>query len=244
MLSEKKASIKRERPDHVREKQFLVKDLSHTVDDNIAHGISPILFLLSLSIVAAQLSGEMPQNGITLRQDPPIEINDGDVGGRVHLRDASLLVVRIFFEAVARVVVGNAGIFPHKANDLASAAGFEVEVVDVGDAADGFVPDGFSAAALRGRHLVRVYIPVCLRMVGAVKQRYVGGQWGEKDYEQSTIWFPLAHPTQRYRPAMMYSRHSSDVRRSHHQFSTVKRKVREQNGGKMRKVRAKNFIIF
>ena len=94
----------------------------------------------------------MPQDGIALCQNSPIQLNDGDVGRRVHLHDASLLVVRVFFKAVARVIVGDAGIFPHETNNLPATSGVEVEVVDGRDAADGFVADAFGAATLGARH--------------------------------------------------------------------------------------------
>ncbi len=136
-----------------------MKDLrSLTVDDDIAHRISPILLLLSLPIISPQLSSEMPQNGIALCQNSPIQLNDGNVGRRVHRRDASLLVVRVFFKAVARVIVGDAGIFPHQTNDLPATSGLEVEVVDNWDATYSFVANTFGAAALGGRHIEKVEI--------------------------------------------------------------------------------------
>ena len=96
----------------------------------------------------------MPQYCIALRQDPSIQFNHRDIGRRVHLRDASLLVAGVFLKAVACVIIGDAGIFPHEANDLTAATGFEIKVVDIGNAAYGFVAHGFGAAALCGRHLV------------------------------------------------------------------------------------------
>lgn len=125
---------------------------SRTVDDDIAHSISPIPLLLGLPVIASQLSSEMPQDGIALRQNSPIQLNDGDVGCRVHLRDASLFVVRVFFKGVARVIIGDAGIFPHETNDLAPASGLKIEVVDSWDAPNSSVADAFGAAALGVRH--------------------------------------------------------------------------------------------
>lgn len=130
--------------------------MSRTVDDDIAHSISPVLFFFGLPIIVPQLSSKMPEDGIALRQDSPIQLNDGDFGRRVHLHNASLLVIRVFFKAVARVIVGDAGIFPHEANNLAPASGLKIEVMDSWDAADGFVTGGFGAAALGGRHFERV----------------------------------------------------------------------------------------
>ena len=95
-----------------------------------------------------------PKIRTALRQDPPIQLNHRDIGRRVHLRDASLLVAGVFLKAVACVIIGDAGIFPHEANDLTAATGFEIKVVDIGNAAYGFVAHGFGAAALGGRHLV------------------------------------------------------------------------------------------
>ena len=94
----------------------------------------------------------MPENGIALRQDPAVQLNDGDVGRRVHLRDASLLVLWVLFKAIARVVVGDAGIFPHETNNLPAASGLEIEVMDVWDASDGFVAGRLCAMTLGGRH--------------------------------------------------------------------------------------------
>lgn len=98
----------------------------------------------------------MPQNRIALRQDSPIQLNDGDICRRVQLRDASLFVVRVFFKAVARVIIRDAGIFPHETNDLPAASGLEVEIMQNWDAADGFIGGAFGAAALGGRHFESV----------------------------------------------------------------------------------------
>ena len=132
---------------------FLVSKGNHvTVNGNITHGISPVLLLLRLPLIPPQLAGKVPEHGIALRQDPAVELDDGDRGGGVHLGDAGRFVLGVFVEAVARVVVGDAGVFPHEPDDLAAAAGLEVEVVDCGDAADGFVGGGFGATALGGGH--------------------------------------------------------------------------------------------
>ena len=121
-----------------------------TVSGNITHGISPVLRLLRLPVIPTQLAGEMPENGIALRQDPPVQLDDGDGGRRIHLRDAGRLVFGVFF--VARVVVGNAGVFPHETDDLTAASGLEVEVVNRWHASDGLVAGRFDATTLGGRH--------------------------------------------------------------------------------------------
>ena len=150
--------MKRERPDQVRQSSIAKESRSHTVNDNITHSISPVLLLLVLPIITPQLSSEMPKDGIALRQDPPVQFNDGDVGRRVHLRDASLLILWVLFEAIARVVVGDAGIFPYETNDLPATSGLEIEVMDVWDASDGFVGGRLCATTLGGRHFEGVQL--------------------------------------------------------------------------------------
>lgn len=123
-----------------------------TVDGDITHGVGPILFFLRRPVIFAQLSCEMPQHRIALRQDLAVDFNNGHVGGRVFLRDDGLFVFWVFLESVADVCVGNAGVLPHQADDLATAAGCKVQVVDGGDAADGFVGGTGGAILLCGRH--------------------------------------------------------------------------------------------
>lgn len=125
---------------------------SHTVNDNITHGISPVLLFLRLPLIPTQLSGEMPENGIALRQDPPVQLDDGDSGHWIHLGDASRFVFGVFFEAVARVIVGDAGIFPHETDDLTAASGLEVEVMNIWHASDGFIGGRLCATTLGGGH--------------------------------------------------------------------------------------------
>ena len=125
---------------------------SCTIDGNVTYGISPILLLLRLPVIPTQLSGEVPENGVALGQDPPVQLEDGDGGHWVHLGNASRLVLWVFFEAVARVVVGDAGIFPHETDNLTAASGLEVEVMNRWHASDGFVAGRFCATTLGGRH--------------------------------------------------------------------------------------------
>ena len=150
--------MKRERPGYVQRFSLVKEPRSHTVNDNITHGISPVLLLLRLPIITPQLSRKIPENGIALRQDPPVQFDDGDVGRRVHLRDARLFVLWVLFEAVARIIVGDAGIFPHETNDLPPASGLEIEVMDVWDASDGFVGGRLCATALGDRHFEGVQL--------------------------------------------------------------------------------------
>ena len=100
----------------------------------------------------------MPQDSIALGQDSPIQLNNGNVGGGVHLRNASTLVVRVFFERIPRVIIGYACVFPQEADNLAAASGLKVEIMDIWDASDGFVAGGFGAATLGSRH------PECVRI--------------------------------------------------------------------------------
>ena len=100
----------------------------------------------------------MPQDSIALGQDSPIQFNDGDIGGGVHLHNASLFIVGVFFKRVPGVIVGYVGIFPQEANDLAAASGLKVEIMDIWDAPNGFVASGLGAAALGSRH------PECVKV--------------------------------------------------------------------------------
>ena len=94
----------------------------------------------------------MSQNRVALCQDLAIELDDGDIGCRVHLCNTSFLVLGVFLKAVPGVVVGYSGIFPKQANDLAAAAGLEVEVVDVRNSSDGFIASRFGETSCRRRH--------------------------------------------------------------------------------------------
>ena len=100
----------------------------------------------------------MPQDSIALGQNSPVQFNDGDIGGGVHLRNASLFIVRVFFKRVPSVIVGYAGLFPQEANNLAAASRLKVEIMDIWDASDGFVASGLGAAALGSRH------PECVKV--------------------------------------------------------------------------------
>ena len=157
-----------------------------TVNGNITHGISPVLLLLRFPIIPTQLPGEMPENGIALRQDPPVQLDDGDRGRGIHLGDAGRFVFRVLFEAVARVVVGDAGVFPHEPDDLTAASGLEVEVMDCRHASDGFVGGRFGATTLGGRHFDCLQLwmekgnPTVDYTVVGVKQ--------EKSYESLTLF--------------------------------------------------------
>lgn len=131
---------------------FVKVSRSYTISSNITYAISPVLLLLRLPVITTQLSGEMPENGIALRQDPPVQLDDGDGGRWVHLGNASRLVLWVFFEAVARVIVGDAGIFPHETDNLTAASGLKVEVMNSWHASDGFIAGGFDAATFGGRH--------------------------------------------------------------------------------------------
>lgn len=114
----------------------------------------------------------MSQDSITLGQNPPIELDDGYSACGVHLRDASLLVLGVFFERVSCIIVGHAGVLPEQTDDLAAATGLEVEVVDTVESeigwlggewvvsidvlwypANGFVRCRFCEASFCGRHL-------------------------------------------------------------------------------------------
>ena len=179
----------------------------HTIEDNVAHSISPIFLLLGISFVAPQLSSEMPQYGIALGQDSPIQLNNGDVGRRVHLCDASILVVRVFVEAVTCVIIGDAGIFPHETNNLAAASGQEIEVMNVGTAANGFVADAYGAVVLGCRHFECV---VGFLWAGRAEAKQREAQWLDlrerKDYTPPIIRcipFPLPHATYNPWPRMM-----------------------------------------
>ena len=83
-----------------------------TINDNVAHGVRPVLGLLSRAIVFAQLSCEVPQYSIALGQDTPVQFNDGDVGCWIHLRDFAAFDFRIFLKAVPCIIISYAGIFP------------------------------------------------------------------------------------------------------------------------------------
>lgn len=89
-----------------------------TVNDNITHSISPILLLLGLPIILAQLPREVPQYSVALGKDPSIQLQHGDIACRIHLRDLGFLVFWIFLKGVADILVGNTRVFPHESQDL------------------------------------------------------------------------------------------------------------------------------
>ena len=126
--------------------------MQHTVNANIAHSISPIYLILSLPLVFPQLPRKVPEDGVTLGQNPPIEFNHGNTAYRVHFCNAAFLVLGVFFEAIADVVVGYAGIFPEKTDDLSSAARLVVKVVHCRHTTDDMIRIGLGEASLRGRH--------------------------------------------------------------------------------------------
>ena len=123
-----------------------------TVNNNITHGIGPIPLLLRPPIILPQQSGKVSRDGMTLRQDPTIEFDDGDFPHRVQLRDLRPLGLRPLFERVPHIFVRDAGIFPQKTNHLAASARLHVEIVNCGQAADGVVGGGGRADFLGGRH--------------------------------------------------------------------------------------------
>ena len=118
----------------------------------------------------------MPEHGIALGQNPPVQLDDGDLGRRVHGGDASVLVVRVLLERIAGVIVCDAGIFPHQTDDLSTASGLEIEIMDVGDASNGFVVGRLSPTTLGRRHLERLklYIYNYRIRVGLLGQRQEG----------------------------------------------------------------------
>lgn len=150
-----------------------------TVDGDVTHGVCPILFLLRRPVIFAQLSCKMPQYRVALRQDLAVDFDNGHVGGWVFLRDGGFLVVWVFLETVADVCVGNAGVLPQQADDLAAAAGSKVQVVDCGDAADGFVGGTGGAILLGGRHggLIGGLGWICRAILNGSKQGKVGQEW-------------------------------------------------------------------
>lgn len=89
----------------------------HTIGDDIADHIHEILLLLVRAIILAQQPREMSEDGIALRQDLAVELDDGDIGGGVQRGDFALLVFGVFVEGVAHVGVGYFGIFPEEADD-------------------------------------------------------------------------------------------------------------------------------
>ena len=117
----------------------------HTVDSDIAHGISPVFLILRLSVILAQLPGKMPQDSVALRQDLAVQFDHGDRGRGVHLLDPRLLVLRVFLEAIADIFVGDAGVFPKQAHDLAAAPGGKIKIMNHGNTPYGFI--GFARRA-------------------------------------------------------------------------------------------------
>jgi len=86
------------------------EEILPTVTGDIAHGVGPVLLLLRLAIIGAQLSREAAEHSIRLSQDLAVELDDRDGGSRVQLADRGLLILWVFVEAVADVFVRDAGI--------------------------------------------------------------------------------------------------------------------------------------
>lgn len=78
-----------------------------TVDSDVAHGVSPVLLLVRLAIIGAQLACEAAEDGIALRQDLAVQLDDWDGGERIQLRDLCAFVRGVLVEAVACVVVAD-----------------------------------------------------------------------------------------------------------------------------------------
>ncbi len=93
----------------------------------------------------------MAEDRVRLRQGLAVEFDDGDVSGGVKAvgggHEGGFDLLWEFVEGVADVGEGYAGVEEEEAQDLASAFGQEVEVVDLGDAAD-FVVGGAGLADL------------------------------------------------------------------------------------------------
>jgi len=111
MFSEKKAWMKRERPGLFSD-ALADSRKQHTVNNDIANRIHPILPVLRFSFICLELPSKVPQDRITLRQDPAIQLNDWDDACRVHLRHTSLLLFRVLLEAIAGIIIGYTSIFP------------------------------------------------------------------------------------------------------------------------------------
>lgn len=123
-----------------------------TVGPDITNHIGQILLLLGLAVILSQLACEVTQDGVALRQNLSIELDDREGRRRVLLSDDSLLVLGVFVKAITDVGVGDAGVFPHETDDLATATGGKVQVMDCGLAANGLVCGTGSAVGLGGRH--------------------------------------------------------------------------------------------
>ena len=83
---------------------------SRTVAGDITHRIRPVLLVFRLPFILAQLTGEMAQDGIALRQDLAVQLDDGDVACRVEFGNFGLFYFGELVEAVADVFVGYAGV--------------------------------------------------------------------------------------------------------------------------------------
>lgn len=81
-----------------------------TVNSDIAHGIRPIPLVLRHAIILPQQAGEVAQDGVALRQDLPVQLDDGDAARGVELLDGGVFGLGVFFEGVAHVFVGDAGV--------------------------------------------------------------------------------------------------------------------------------------
>lgn len=79
----------------------------------------------------------MPKDCVTLGQDTAIELDYRNGRGWIELGDHRLLVVWILLERVSDILVCDASILPQKTNDLSTASGLEVKVVNSRDAYEG-----------------------------------------------------------------------------------------------------------
>ena len=71
---------------------------------------------------------------------------------RIHLYNASFLVLGVFLEGITDVFIGYACVFPEETDYLASAARLEVEVVHCRHPTNGTIGVGLGEASLCGRH--------------------------------------------------------------------------------------------
>jgi hypothetical protein len=97
------------------------QDEALTINDNIAHGISPVflVFSPSLPLICVQHSTPVPQNGITLSENHSVRhLNNWDVASWVHFRSLAIaLVLWPFVEGVADVLVCCTGILERRSVD-------------------------------------------------------------------------------------------------------------------------------
>ncbi len=104
----------------------------HTINDDIANHIHEILLLFVRAVVLSQQPREVSEDGVALRQDLAVELDDGDFGGGVQRGDFALFVFWVFVEGVAHVGVRYGGIFPEEANDSVGKRRRSVEVLSSG----------------------------------------------------------------------------------------------------------------